>query len=225
MSEKEKTKKNDFISIEFTGFSEGNIFDSNNSEDIKKINQNAKPKELIIAIGQGMVVKGLDKALEDKELEKNYEIKLSPNESFGLRDRNLIKTIPLKVFHAQKISPFPGLVLSMDNNLVKVIAVSGARVIADFNNPLSGKEITYKFKILKIINDEKQKSESLFKYLLGFAPEFEIYEKEIIAKGKKPLDVFINALSQRFKELIGKDLKFQEIQEESKEKEEIVKEN
>ena len=66
------TKKKDFIEIKFTGCANSQIFDSNIEEDLKKINPDAKPEKTIIVIGEGMVVPGLDKALEDKELNKKF---------------------------------------------------------------------------------------------------------------------------------------------------------
>ena len=150
-------QRNDFIEIKYTGYANGEIFDSNIEEDIKKLNPNFEPQKTIIAIGHEMVVKGLDNALVGKEVGKTYEVKLSPKESFGERKRELIKTIPLKAFKEKNVAPYPGLVLTLDNIIVKIIAVSGGRVIADFNNPLSGKEIVYKFTIVRKVTDEKRK--------------------------------------------------------------------
>jgi len=80
-------------------------------EDLKKIDDKAKPKELIAVIGEGSVVSGFDKALEEKEIGKEYEITLKPKEAFGERKRELVRVIPLKIFLEKKISqiqkPFP----------------------------------------------------------------------------------------------------------------------
>ena len=203
------TKKNDFVEIKFTGYLKGVPFDSNIEEDLKKIHPEAKPQETIVVIGQSMVVPGLDKDLEGKEINKFYSIHLLPKEGFGVRDRNLVKTIPLRVFTEKQINPYPGLVLNMDNTIAKVIAVSGARVVMDFNNPLAGKEIDYTYKITRIIDDENEKIKVLFNQLLKFIPDFEVNEK-IIVKGQKQLELFVNSLKEKFKELIGKDLVFQE---------------
>jgi len=219
----ENTKKNDFIEIKYTGFANGQIFDSNIDDDLKKINDNAKAKETIIIVGQGMVVPGLDKALEGKEIGKDYEITVSVKEGFGERIRELVKTIPLRIFTEKNIDPRPGMVLALDNALAKIITVSGARVVTDFNNPLAGKELRYKFKIVKMVTDEKDKCNVVFDLLFRFVPKFEIKGKEVIAKGPKQLEIFVNALKDKFKEIIEKDLKFE--LEEKAEKKEEEKEN
>jgi FKBP-type peptidyl-prolyl cis-trans isomerase 2 len=216
----EKTKKNEFVELLYTGYSQGKIFDSNIEEDLKKIDEKAKPIKTIVIIGQGMVVSGLDKALEDKEIEKEYEITLKPKESFGERRKELVRMIPLKIFIEKQVMPRPGMVLALDNNLIKVIAVSGARVTADFNSPLAGKDVTYKFTIKRKVEDEKEKVNTLFETTLRFLPEYEIRDK-IIVKGPKVFETIVKALNEKFKEFIGKELGFELKEEKPKENEAI----
>ncbi len=201
--------KNDFIEIKYTGYANGEVFDSNIEEDMKKLAPNAKPHKTIIVVSQEMVIKGFDNALLGKEIGKAYEIKLAPKEAFGERNRELIKTIPLKAFTEKDFTPKPGMIITLDNIMTKIIAVSGARVIADFNNPLAGKEISYKFTIIRKVNDEKEKTNALFEFFFKFIPEYEINEK-IKIKGKKELEIFINVFNNKFKELLGKELVFEE---------------
>ena len=215
----QKTNKKDFIELKFTGIANGKIFDSNVEEDLKIINEKAKPQKTVICIGEGMVPAGLDKDLENKELNKDYEVTISYKEAFGERKRELIRIIPLKLFAEQKVNPSPGMVFTLDNNLVKVLAISGARVTTDFNNPLAGKDITYKYKIIRILTekDEKEKIESLFQFFFRFLPDFAIKEKEVVLKGPKGFETFINAYKEKFKELVGKELSFEEITKEEME--------
>lgn len=210
----EVANKNDFIELKFSGYAQGELFDSNILEDIVKINPKAVPQKTIVAVGQGMVVSGLDKALEGKEIGKTYEITVSVKEGFGERRRELVKTIPLKVFTEREIMPRPGMSVTLDDMLARIIAVSGARVVTDFNNPLAGKELNYKFTILRKVTDEKEKCEAVFSVMFKFMPEFEVGE-HITVKGPKVLEVFVNAFKEKFKEMIGKELKF-ELKEEKK---------
>src|SRR3989344_5197981 len=146
MSNTETIKKKDFIELKFTGYANNEIFDTNIESDLKTLNQKLAPKKTIVAVGEEMVVSGLDKALEEKEIGKEYEINLSRKEAFGDRKRDLIKTIPLKIFTEKKIYPAPGMVLNLDNMMAKIIAVSGARVVTAFNDKfkeLIGKELQF----------------------------------------------------------------------------------
>jgi len=208
-------QRNDFVELKYTGYTNNQVFDSNVEEDLKTLNPNEKPRETVICVGQRMVIEGLDNAIEGKELNKDYELEIKPKEAFGERDRNLVKTIPLNIFLEKRIDPRPGMVLMMDNSVVKVITVSGARVITDFNNPLAGKTVKYKFKIIKKVGDEKEKCKALFEYFFRFVPEFEIKEK-IIVRGKKEIGFLVQAFSEKFKEILGKDIIFEEVKEDSK---------
>ena len=205
-----KTKRKDFVEISFTGFRDGKPFDSNRKSDLKELDPKAKPEKTIVIIGEGMVVSGLDKAFEDKEIGKEYEVHLSYNEAFGQRKRELVKTIPLKVFTEQKIDPKPGATLFIDNVLVRVITISGARVVTDFNNPLAGKDLDYKFKIVRIIVDDKEKCEAFFEFFFRMIPDFELQDKKVIVKGPKPIEHIVEINKERFKKIMEKDLEFEE---------------
>ncbi|MCU0642370.1 MAG: FKBP-type peptidyl-prolyl cis-trans isomerase [archaeon] len=221
----ETVNKKDFVELKFTGFTNGNIFDSNVEEDLKKIDPKGKPRPLIICAGEGMVVAGLDNALEGKEIGKQYEVSIPAKEGFGERRRDLVKTIPLKIFTEQKINPYAGMVLAMDNSLAKVITVSGARVMTDFNNPLAGKDLVYKFTITRKLTDDREKATALFSFVFRFVPEFEIKEDKIIISGPKPLEYYVNAFKDKFRDLLGKELGFV-LKEEKKEGKEVnAKEN
>ena len=218
--EKKLTKRNDFVEISFTGYHDRKPFDSNRPEDLKKINPDAKAEKTILIIGQDMVVPGLDKALEEKEIGKKYEVHIPYKEAFGSRKRELVKTIPLNVFTKQKINPVPGQTLLLDKMLARIITISGARVITDFNNPLAGKDLDYEFTILRKVDDEKEKCLAFFKFFLRLEePNLEIQDKKVILTGPKPLEDLVANFKDKFKEIFGKDLEFKE-EEKKEEKEE-----
>jgi FKBP-type peptidyl-prolyl cis-trans isomerase 2 len=209
------TKKNDFVEVKYTGYANGVMFDSNIEADLKKLDAKATPVKTIISIGNDMILKGFDSALAGKEVGKEYEITLPSKEAFGDRNRKLLQVVPLKVFHEKKLNPQPGMTFAVDDKLVKVIAVSGARVTIDFNNPLAGKEIKYKFTISRLVTDDKEKAEAFFHAFFRFSPQFEVKDK-VIVKGQKGFNVFVDAFKDKFKELVGKELVFEEIKEEKK---------
>lgn len=199
-------KKNDFIELEFIGKANNEVFDSNIEKEVKKINPEAKAEPLILAVGQDMVVKGFDKALEGKEVGKKYTVKISQEEGYGKRFPNLVKTMPLKVFTQQQIRPEPGMTLALDQNLVKIISVSGGRVIADFNNPLAGKELEYEFTIKRKLEDINEKVNALQIFFFRNKFEFEIKDKKLIFKVDDKIAPLINMFKEQFKNLLSLDI-------------------
>ncbi|MEK6928185.1 MAG: peptidylprolyl isomerase [Nanoarchaeota archaeon] len=212
-------KKGDFVEIKYTGYANGEMFDSNIEEDLKKAKSKNPPRKTIIKLGEKMIVPGLDSALEGKEVGNKYDVIVSVKEGFGERKRELMKTIPLKVFTERKIYPEAGMMLTLDDQLVRISAVSGARVIVDFNNPLAGKTLEYKVEIVRIVDDDNEKARALFEWMFRFAPEFEVRDKVII-KGPQVFESIAKSFSPKFKELMGKELGF-ELKEEKKEGEKI----
>jgi hypothetical protein len=103
----------------------------------------------------------------------------------------------------------------LDNNLVKVLSVSGGRVTLDFNNPLAGKDIKYTFKIKRIVEDMNEKVTALFEVMFRFVPKFEIKDK-IVITGHKMLEHYAKSFSPKFKDLVGKELDFVEEKVEKK---------
>ena len=227
MASPETVAKKDFVELEFLGrnLTNNEVFDTNITEEAKKIDLKLGGKPLIICIGESMVVKGFDEALEGKEVGKKYSVKLSEDKAFGKRDKKLIQLIPLKMFLAQKIMPEPGMVLALDNNLVRIVSVSGGRVMVDFNNPLAGKEIEYEFTIKRKVSDNKEKINAVQRFFFGQEFEFDIDEssKKAVFKDLKLMPV-LNAFAPKFKDLLGLTVEILEKPKKEGKKEEKVEE-
>jgi FKBP-type peptidyl-prolyl cis-trans isomerase 2 len=212
-------QKNDFIEIEFTGrIKDGEVFDSNIPEELKKLNSNQEAKSFIFSLGQGMFLKGAEEFIIGKEI-GNYEVDLKPENAFGLRNPSFIQMIPLKVFIEHRINPIPGAVLTFDNKLGKVLTVSGGRIMVDFNNPLAGKEVVYKIKILRKIDDINEKVKSLNEFLFRKDFKFEITDKKLILEVDKGFKSFVELFKDKFKDILGLELEVKEVEDVKEEKE------
>ena len=210
-------QKNDFIEIEFTGrIKGGEVFDSNTSEELKKLNSNQKAKPFIFSLGQDMFLKGAEEFLLGKDIGK-YDVELEPEKAFGLRNPSFIQMIPLKVFIEHKINPLPGTVLNFDNKLGKILTVSGGRIMVDFNNPLAGKEVVYHINILRKVEDMDEKIKALNDFLFRRDFKYEIKEKKLILSVDKGFKTFVELFKDKFKEMLDLDLEVNEIENIKKE--------
>jgi FKBP-type peptidyl-prolyl cis-trans isomerase 2 len=185
-------QKNDFIEIEFVGKIKGGaVFDSN--------------------IADEMFLEGIENFLIGKEIGE-YEIELSPEKAFGKRNPDLIQRMPTKVFIEHKINPIPGAVFNFDNKIGKVLAVSGGRVMMDFNNPLAGKEVVYKINILRKVEDINEKIKALNDFFFRRDFKFEVIENKIILEAEKEFKSFIELFKEKYKEILRLDLEVKEIE-------------
>src|SRR3989344_2875820 len=124
-------KEHDFVEIDYIGkIAHGVVFDTTFAEVAKKHNLKDKStyKPITICIGEQQVLKGIDKSLVGKEVGNTYIVTLSPEDAFGKKDPKLIRLVPLRTFHKQKVQPQPGLQVDIDGSIATVLRVSGGRV-------------------------------------------------------------------------------------------------
>ena len=218
-------KKEDFVEIEYTGKikEDGTVFDTTSEKTAKEnniYNQNMRYGSVIVCLGEGHILKGLEKALEGKDIDKDYTIELAPDEGFGKKDPKMIQLIQTSKFKKQGIQPMPGLQINVDGMLGVVKTVSGGRTLVDFNNPLSGKDLVYTVRIKRKVDNDKEKIEGYIKLGLGLKDvSAEIKEGNAKIKIKKDLPRDIqNELTENLKRVI-KSVKTVEFIVEKEEKE------
>jgi len=192
-------QEGDFVEIEYVGRvkATGEIFDLTSEEVAKKekiYNPKIRYTPALVIIGSNMIIKGVMKELEKMEVGEERTFDVSPSEGFGLRNPRLIKIIPLSKFTENKINPIPGEYFDIDGLQAKVQSVSGGRVRVDFNHPLAGKVLTYTVKILRKIEDKKEKIEALLKYYRIDFSDVVLKEKTVEIKMKKQASGFVKKI-------------------------------
>ncbi|MBW2974880.1 peptidylprolyl isomerase [Candidatus Woesearchaeota archaeon] len=202
-------KEKDFIELEYTGkLKEDNIVfdttDEKTAKDNELFDEKAEYRPITVCVGQGQVIKGLDKALVGKDLEKEYIIEISPEEAYGKKSAKLIQLVPTSRFRKENIQPMPGMQVNIDGMTGLIKTVSGGRTLVDFNHPLSGKDLVYSIKVNRVIKDDKEKISSILKMTLGINDaEIDIKEKKASMKTKQEIPKEIHGqLKDKIKELI-----------------------
>lgn len=202
-------KANDFVEIEYTGRlkDSGVVFDTT---DAKIAKEHQLPKAqygpVVIVIGQGQLLKGLEEQITGKE-PGSYKVELAAENAFGKKNAKLIQMIPSSKFVQQKIQPVPGLRLNIDGMLCTILQVTGGRVMVDFNHPLAGKDVVYDVKINRIVTDKKEQLKAVFAMLLNIAPErleVEGSKAKVGLKEELPKEI-LPELQKKIKELTGLD--------------------
>jgi len=199
-------KKDDFIEIEFTGKITGTdeVFDTNVKKDAEKAGLDIKNiKPFVLCVGHKMLPKGFDDDLAGKEAGKSYSVDIEPADAFGKRDPQMVKMVPTKLFHEQKIEPQRGMKISLEGQLVRILSSDRGRTLVDFNNPLAGKKVTYKYKINKLVSDEKEKIDAVQEFLFRKKFEFEKKDKTLTFKVEKQFEPFIKMFAPKFEEILG----------------------
>jgi len=139
---------------------------------------------------------------------------LPPKDAFQERKKELVKLMPIKLFIEKKINPRPGMTLAINDMLVKIISVSGGRVLVDFNNPLAGKIIIYNFEIKRKIDNIDEKINSIMDFFIKQRLGFKIENNQVVIETQDLYKQLIEMLNQQFKEVLGMEIIFKEKKEE-----------
>jgi FKBP-type peptidyl-prolyl cis-trans isomerase 2 len=165
-------QKGDIILVELTGRNSESrkVFETTSREIAEKegiLSENAIYKPIAIVVGKQVLVKGLEKAIEEMKEGEERKLSLMPEEAFGERKQELVGIVPLKEFQNRKINPFPGLIVDLNGNAGRVQSISGGRVRVDFNNDLAGKQVEFEVKVLKKLETTEEKAKALVEKILG----------------------------------------------------------
>jgi FKBP-type peptidyl-prolyl cis-trans isomerase 2 len=142
-----KIQKNDFVTVEYTGYMEnGDIIGSADSDS-----------PLRFQVGRKTVLPGFEKSVLGMEVNEEKVVVLEPEDTFGPSMEELIHTVAKDSLDAG-VTPSPGMVIGMKFNKegkehqvpATVIEVGDETVTVDFNHPLAGKKLSFKIKVTAI---------------------------------------------------------------------------
>ncbi len=156
-------EKGDFIRLNYTGAIEEVIFDTTDEQTAREAgihNPQAAYGPVLIHIGSGHVVSGLDEDLVGKEIGEEYTLELPPEKAFGLHDDTLLESLPVTKF---KEDPSPGTRVQVEGKEGVVVNRIGRRVVVDFNHPFAGKAVSYSYTILERVDSIEEQVRGLIR--------------------------------------------------------------
>jgi len=160
-------QKGDFILIDYTAkVKETNeIFDTTNEETAKKehLHKEGEMHEpLLVAIGEGWVLKALDESLTTMEPNKPATVEIASKDAFGPRDPEKIKRVPLKQLLAKDVhNPSIGMRIDYNGKMATIRSIGAGRVLLDFNPPLAGRTLIYEVTVNKKLETSEEKIAAL----------------------------------------------------------------
>ena len=156
----------DFIKVEYemrAGDDKKLVMTS--SEKLAKDNdifdENRHYGDVTIIVGSDQVFKKINDSFTSAEKDKEYEVDMTPEEAYGVRDPKNIKIHTYREFKKQNVDPVPGMEVHINNKHGKVLSVTPGRVLVDYNAPLAGRRIQYKYTIKEKLDSDESKVASL----------------------------------------------------------------
>lgn len=169
-------QKRDFIRVSYTGKNDDRVFDTTDEEVAKAndiYNEKGKYGGDVIIIGAGHTVAGLDEDLVGKEVGYSGSVTIPPEKAFGIRNPELIETIPITKFEQR---PQVGMPVQVDGRQGIVIRAIGRMAQVDFNRFLAGQTVTYDYEIKEQIEDNEGKVKGILGLYIG--KEFSVEIKD-----------------------------------------------
>ena len=171
--EQSAIKKGDFVKISYTAkLEDGTIIDTTDANIAKEhgiFNESARYGDIVVVVGERHVIRGLDEALEGKEVGFKGEITVPPEKAFGEYDPENKEVISITRF---KEKPRVGERIRVGDRMGIVERIVGRRAIVDFNHPLAGKTIIFELEIKEKIENDVEKVKALF--LINTAKEVDV---------------------------------------------------
>lgn len=142
----------------------GKLYDTTDEEAAKEAEiysdkVNYEPMSYIV--GSNKLFPGLEKAIGEAEVGKEFTVELPAEEAAGARNPRLLETHSAKEFYREEINPMPGMTVSLGNRQGTILSVGAGRVKVDFNNPLAGHDLKYVMTVTEEITDNAEKAKAI----------------------------------------------------------------
>ncbi|MEM0359900.1 MAG: FKBP-type peptidyl-prolyl cis-trans isomerase, partial [Candidatus Diapherotrites archaeon] len=168
-------KEGEIVKFDFTAMDGNNqVFDTTVEKKAIEagiFNEKRKYRPAIAIIGEHDFFPKIEEAIQNSEPGKKISLELEPKDAFGERNPEFLRMVPLKEFKEQKIMPFPGMPVEINNMQGRVQTVSGGRVRVDFNHPLAGKKVKYEIEVKEIVKEKNEKIKAFMEKYLPFLDE------------------------------------------------------
>jgi FKBP-type peptidyl-prolyl cis-trans isomerase 2 len=159
----------------------GKLYDTTYEEAAKEAgiyNEKYTYAPMAHIVDSGKLFPALEEAIAAADVGKEVEITIPSEDAAGARDPKLIEVYPVKEFYKQEINPYPGLEVTLGNRRGTVVTASAGRVRVDFNNPLAGHDLLYKFTVTEVVESDDAKAKAVFEMDFGTADGFDIQVRE-----------------------------------------------
>lgn len=170
-------QKGDIVKLEYDliiketgkvyGTTNAEVAEKNEIFDARKI---YKPTTMII--GAGRMLKAFEEAVEKAEMGAESTVEIPPKDAYGERNPTKVELIPVHELRKQDIYPYPGATVNIRGSTGTIQTVTPGRVRVDFNHPLAGRTLIYKFKVVGKADKPEEKVAGIIEMHYGDPEDF-----------------------------------------------------
>ncbi|MBR4533606.1 MAG: FKBP-type peptidyl-prolyl cis-trans isomerase [Bacteroidaceae bacterium] len=124
----------------------------------------------------GLMIDAFEQRLSQLKAGESFDFVLKAEEAFGPREEELVRALPRKTFEIQgrfiEEEVYPGAEVPLMNNegdhfMGTIVKVTDTEVTVDLNNPLAGRDLQFKGRVLENREASLQEIEQTAKILSG----------------------------------------------------------
>ncbi|MGM0525614.1 MAG: FKBP-type peptidyl-prolyl cis-trans isomerase [Pseudomonadota bacterium] len=125
------------------------------------LDQSKEGNPLTFIHGRGMLIPGLENALEGKTQGDKFTAEVKPEEAYGERHDGLIQTVPRNLFGDNEVQPGMQFRASTDqgDQSVVIVEVNDDEVTVDGNHPLAGTDLNFDVEVVEVRDATEQELE------------------------------------------------------------------
>lgn len=116
---------------------------------------------LMILVGHGNIIPGLEKAMEGHEAGDNFSADVSAADAYGDVKEDMIQRVPKKYFKGTRLAP--GMQVTLQTKFgprpVTVEKVGMSVVDVDLNHPMAGKDLSFSIEIVSVREGDAEEVE------------------------------------------------------------------
>ncbi len=116
---------------------------------------------LVILVGHGNIIPGLEKAMEGHVAGDKFTADVSADEAYGAVQEGMVQRVPKKYFKGTRLAP--GMQVTLQTKFgprpVTVQKVGMSVVDVDLNHPMAGKDLSFTIEIVDVRAGEAEEVE------------------------------------------------------------------
>lgn len=127
-----------------------------------------------LIVGYDRTVKGLDSSLLNAKVGEEHSIEIPPAEGAGERKPDLVELISMREFARDHKDEEPHIGMEVVRKAKRgvITGISAGRIRIDYNNPLAGKTLKYKYKVVSLADNLEDKIKNVIHLDYGMSDDF-----------------------------------------------------
>ncbi len=146
------------------------VWDTTYEDVAKKHNiydPNKRYGELLVILGKGRVIEGVEEALRNMNVGDKKEIEVPPDKGYGEYRSDLVIRVPIKQLRRHNIQPRVGQEIEIGGRIGRIKRLTERFAYIDFNHPLAGKTLRVELEVTGKLESIEEKAAYLASRWIG----------------------------------------------------------